>query len=73
MQMKSQRRYRTFLIVLVYLVAAIYSIGLGISSEVRQRDLLYSFIIAFFYLHKSVSLIVESMENPCLQIPFGWS
>ena len=49
MQMKSQRRYRIFLIVLVYLVAAIYSIGLGISSEVRQRDLLYSFIIAFLF------------------------
>ncbi len=47
MQMESQRRYRTFLIVLVYLIVAIYGVGLSYSFEVNQRDFLYSVIIAF--------------------------
>jgi hypothetical protein len=47
MQIESLKRYRLFLIVLVYLAVAIYSIGFGISFEVGQRDLLYSVMIAF--------------------------
>jgi hypothetical protein len=47
MQTESQRRYRTFLIVLVYLIVAIYGVGLSSSFEVNQRDYLYSIIIAF--------------------------
>jgi hypothetical protein len=47
MQMESHRRYRTFLIVLVYLIVAIYGVGLSSSFEVNQRDYLYSIIIAF--------------------------
>ena len=47
MQTESQRRYRTFLIVLVYLIVLIYSIGLSSSFEVNQRDFLYSVVMAF--------------------------
>lgn len=47
MQVNSQRRYRLFLIVLVYLVVAIHSVSLGFSSEITREDWLYSIIIAF--------------------------
>jgi len=49
MEIENQRRYRTFLIVLVYLIVAIYSVGLSSSFEVNQRDFLYWVIIAFVF------------------------
>jgi hypothetical protein len=47
MQIESQRRYRRFLIVLVYLIEAMVGITLGIYSEPGTREALYSISLAF--------------------------
>jgi len=48
MLVKEQKRYRTFLIVLVYLIMVMIGIRLGISSGVMSRDrgIFYSFALA---------------------------
>ena len=47
MRIESQRRYRTFLIVLAYLIISMMGIRVGIYSELGSGGALYSIALAF--------------------------
>ena len=46
MRIESQRRYRTFLIVLAYLIISMMGIRFGIYSELGSAEVLYSIALA---------------------------
>ncbi len=46
MQIERQRRYRTFLVVFVYLIVAMAAIRMAIGDEAESRRLLYSVALA---------------------------
>lgn len=51
MRIERQRRYRTFLIVLAYLIISMMGIRLGIYSELGSAEILYSIALALVLTH----------------------
>jgi len=49
MQIKSQKRYRMFLILLVYIIVALIGIGYGVHPEVRSYDFINAIVLALVF------------------------
>ncbi len=72
MQVKSQRRYRIFLIVLVYFIMAMMGVRLGISSGVmsREREIFYAYTLSL--LLTQICIVDSRMVGQPLSIFSYW-
>lgn len=70
MQIESQKKYRKFLIVYLYLICVIYSIGLGISYELESKEFFYT--LAFSLVLTQICVVDGKIVGKPLPTSTHW-